>query len=137
MTDHTDQTRRWLHDMCSLGDHPGCPGDAAPQGCECPCHHRPAPADPVVCRVLAALRVLGVDGPATAADVLDAAPLQLDDRTRAQLLGWTGLTRTRCRGCGRWLLFVAHGPDPGWWRHEAHASGPPCAAVPVITVATP
>jgi hypothetical protein len=134
----TDQPRPWLHNMCTIGDHPGCPGDAAPQGCECVCHESDggqpatgAPTNPVICRILAALRVLGVDGPATAADVLDAAPAHLSDREYAQVLGWTGLTRTRCRGCNRILEFVTAGPQPGWWSHRA--PGPaPCAAVPVI-----
>jgi hypothetical protein len=30
--------RPWLHDRCVVGDHGGCSGPAAPQGCECACH---------------------------------------------------------------------------------------------------
>ena len=91
-----------------------------------------ADANPVVAELVAALRLLGVDGPAVARDLLDVAPAQLTDRELAAVLGWLGHRERPCARCGLVVEFVTEGPDPGWWRHR-EVPGHPHPAVPEVT----
>jgi hypothetical protein len=90
-----------------------------------------ATTNPVIAELVAALRLLGADGPAVAVDILKVAPAQLTDREYVQTLGWLGHTRRTCSRCGELVLFVADGPDPGWWSHDL-VPEQPHAAVPEV-----
>lgn len=79
------------------------------------------PTHPIISRALRAVRAFGDDlKPADAKRALDLWQhvAELSDREYVAVLGWLGWTRRTCARCGALVLFVAEGPQPGWWEHD-------------------
>jgi hypothetical protein len=103
---------------------------------------RPAPegqsTNGVIRELVDALRLLSAGHAINAAALLNVAttrdlePLHLTDREWAEVLGWCGWTQRDCRRCRGLLMFVDHGPDPGWWNRRGYRDGRARARYPPL-----
>jgi hypothetical protein len=130
MPDHPTTAPPLLHDRCQLGDHSGCPGSAAEQGCECGCH----PGEPDVVRPYvrpsAPVSAEGWERCERCAVLRPTLELQAGVCWWCRPAAANDPELATCGSCGMAIVWVDEDAEHPYWRHLAAIPDPPHPAHP-------